>query len=121
MYKFQSRTCETVGEKLRTKLCPQTDRQMDGRTAMAIPVYSLHFVVGDIKMFYYYYLDGAGFEQHETNAGDQHFLLLTKFSLLKFSSFQKDMSKCLFNLLEVFLFNPFPTTLGFYVSAVQYF
>ena len=42
MYKFQSSTCKTVGEKLRTKLCPwmdeRTDRQADGRTAMAIPV-----------------------------------------------------------------------------------
>ena len=35
MYKFQSSVCKTVGEKLRTNLCPQTD----GRTAMAIPVY----------------------------------------------------------------------------------
>ena len=35
MYKFQSSICKTVGEKLRKKLCPQTD----GRTAMAIPVY----------------------------------------------------------------------------------
>ena len=40
MYKFQSSTCKTVGEKLRTILCPWTD----GRTAMAIPAYppSLH-------------------------------------------------------------------------------
>ena len=30
MYKFQSSMCKTVGEKLRTKLCPWTDRQMDG-------------------------------------------------------------------------------------------
>ena len=36
MYKFQSSTYKTVGKKLRTKLCPRTD----GRTAMAIPVYS---------------------------------------------------------------------------------
>ena len=35
MYKFQSSTCKTVGEKLGTKLCPRTD----GWTAMAIPVY----------------------------------------------------------------------------------
>ena len=35
MCKFQSSTCKTVGEKLRTKLRPWTDRQ----TAMAIPVY----------------------------------------------------------------------------------
>ena len=42
MYKFQSSTCKTVGEKLWTKLCPRTD----GMTAMAIPVYPLHFVVG---------------------------------------------------------------------------
>ena len=35
MYKFQSSTCKTVGEKLQTKLCPRTD----GLTAMAIPVY----------------------------------------------------------------------------------
>ena len=35
MYKFQSSTCKTVGEKLETKLCPWTDR----RTDMAIPVY----------------------------------------------------------------------------------
>ena len=34
MYKFQSRTCKTVEEKLRTKSCPQTD----GWTAIAIPV-----------------------------------------------------------------------------------
>ena len=27
MYKFQSSTCKTVGEKLRAKLCPRTDRQ----------------------------------------------------------------------------------------------
>ena len=27
MYKFQSSTCKTVGEKLQTKLCPWTDRQ----------------------------------------------------------------------------------------------
>ena len=32
MYKFQSSTCKTVGEKLRTKLCSQTDGQADGRT-----------------------------------------------------------------------------------------
>ena len=30
MYKFQSSTCKTVGEKLQTKLLPRTDRQMDG-------------------------------------------------------------------------------------------
>ena len=35
MYKFQSSTCKTLGEKLQTKLCPWKD----GRTAMAIPVY----------------------------------------------------------------------------------
>ena len=35
LYKFQSSTCKTVGEKLQTKLCPWTH----GRTAMAIPVY----------------------------------------------------------------------------------
>ena len=29
MYNFQSSMCKTVEEKLRTKLCPQTDRQMD--------------------------------------------------------------------------------------------
>ena len=29
MYKFQSSMCITVGEKLQTKLCPQTDGQMD--------------------------------------------------------------------------------------------
>ena len=32
MYKFQSSTCKTVGEKLRTKLCPQTDGQTDRQT-----------------------------------------------------------------------------------------
>ena len=35
-YQFQSSICKTVGEKLRTKLCPPTD----GRTAMAFPVYA---------------------------------------------------------------------------------
>ena len=43
MYKFQSITCKTVGEKLQTKLCPHTDRWTDKQTyqqtAMAIPVY----------------------------------------------------------------------------------
>ena len=29
MYKFWSSTCKTVGEKLQTKLCPQTDGQTD--------------------------------------------------------------------------------------------
>ena len=48
MYKFQSSTCKTVGEKLQTKLCPRTDRLTDGWTAMAIPVYPFHFVVGGI-------------------------------------------------------------------------
>ena len=35
MYKFQSSTCKSVGEKLRTKLCPRTygwtDRETDGQ------------------------------------------------------------------------------------------
>ena len=35
MYKFQSSMCETIREKLQTKLCPLTDV----RTAMVIPVY----------------------------------------------------------------------------------
>ena len=45
MYKFQSSTCKTAGEKLRTKLCPQTDRQMETDRQMdshgdsSIPVY----------------------------------------------------------------------------------
>ena len=48
MYKFQNNICKTVGEKLRTKLCPWTD----GRTAMAIPVYppTLRCVGGYNKM-----------------------------------------------------------------------
>ena len=29
MYKFQGSTCKTVGEKLRTKLCPRTDGRTD--------------------------------------------------------------------------------------------
>ena len=44
MYKFQSSTCKTVGEKLRTKLCPQTDRQTDSHGDSSIP--PLHFVGG---------------------------------------------------------------------------
>ena len=39
MYKFQSSMCKTVGEKLETKLCPRTNGQTGGPTAMAIPVY----------------------------------------------------------------------------------
>ena len=31
MFKFQRSTCKTVGEKLWTKLCSLTDRQMDGQ------------------------------------------------------------------------------------------
>ena len=45
MYKFQNSTCKTVGEKLRTKLCPRTD----GRIAMAIPVYPPPLHCGGIK------------------------------------------------------------------------
>ena len=45
IYKFQSRTCKTEGEKLRTKLHPQTDR----RTAMAIPAYLPPLHGGGIK------------------------------------------------------------------------
>ena len=32
MYKCQSSTCKTVGEKLQTKLCPRTDRWTDRQT-----------------------------------------------------------------------------------------
>ena len=32
MYKFQSSTCKTVGEKLLTKLCPQKDGWTDRKT-----------------------------------------------------------------------------------------
>ena len=32
MYKFQSTTCKTVGEKVQTKLCPQTEGRTDGHT-----------------------------------------------------------------------------------------
>ena len=32
MYKFQCSTCKTVGETLRIKMCPRTDRQTDRRT-----------------------------------------------------------------------------------------
>ena len=43
MYKFQRSTCITVRGKLQTKLClrtaGRTTGQIDGRTAMAIPVY----------------------------------------------------------------------------------
>ena len=35
MYKFQGEMCKAVGEKLRTKLCPRTDRQTDMKTAYA--------------------------------------------------------------------------------------
>ena len=35
MYKFQSSTYKTVGGKLRTKLCPRTDRQTDMKIACA--------------------------------------------------------------------------------------
>ena len=31
MYKFQSGTCKTVGEKHLTKLCPRTDGRTDGQ------------------------------------------------------------------------------------------
>ena len=60
MYKFQSSTYQTVGEKLQTKFCPQKD----GRTAMAIPVYPLHFVVGGYK--------NVGKDHY---SGNQHYLL----------------------------------------------
>ena len=32
MFKFQSSKCKTVGEKLRTKLCPRTGRRTDRQT-----------------------------------------------------------------------------------------
>ena len=45
MYKFQSSTCKTVGEKLWTKLCPQTDGRTDGQP------WQFHFVVGVITIY----------------------------------------------------------------------
>ena len=46
MYKFQSSTCKTVGEKLRTKLCPRTDgwtdRRPDRQRDMKIAYAQLH-------------------------------------------------------------------------------
>ena len=45
-YNFQSSTCKTVGEKLRTKLCSrtagQTDGQTDRQTNMKIAYAQLH-------------------------------------------------------------------------------
>ena len=49
MYKFQSSTCKTAGEKFRTKLCPRTGGQTDERTVTVILVYPLQFVVGGYK------------------------------------------------------------------------
>ena len=37
MYKFQSSACKTVGEKLRTTLCPRTDRRTDRHDDSSIP------------------------------------------------------------------------------------
>ena len=37
MYKCQSSTCKTVGEKLRTKLCPRTDGRTDSHGDSGIP------------------------------------------------------------------------------------
>ena len=48
--KFQSSTCKTVGEKLRTKLCPRTDRQKDGQP-WQFQYNPLHFLVGGISMY----------------------------------------------------------------------
>ena len=47
MYKYQSSLCKTVGEKLRTKLCPQNcvHRQTDGQP-WRFQYTPLHFVVG---------------------------------------------------------------------------
>ena len=47
MYKFQNSTCKTVGENLQTKLCPRTDRWMDGQP-WPFQCTPLHFVVGGI-------------------------------------------------------------------------
>ena len=47
MYKFQSSMCKTVGEKLRRKLCPQTNGQTD-RQPWRFQYTPLHFVVGGI-------------------------------------------------------------------------
>ena len=42
MYEFQRSTCKTVGEKLRTKLCPWTDGRTDRQTNMKIAYAQLH-------------------------------------------------------------------------------
>ena len=47
MYKFQSSTCKTVGEKLRTKLCPRTD----GRTFQYTPLH--------LFFFFFFFLGGG--------------------------------------------------------------
>ena len=52
MYKFQSSMCKTVGKALDkiVSMDRWTDGQTDRGTAMAIPVYPLHLVVGGIKI-----------------------------------------------------------------------
>ena len=37
IYKFQSSTCKTVGEKLWTKLCPRTDGRLDSHGNSSTP------------------------------------------------------------------------------------
>ena len=77
-------TCKTVGEKLQTKLCPPTDRWSDGRTdrwtAMAIPVYPLHFVVGGIIKNEYYCttFTNSFFSFFELSFINNHYILTSK-------------------------------------------
>ena len=42
IYKCQSSTCKTVGEKLRTKLSPRTDGRTEKQTDMKIAYEQLH-------------------------------------------------------------------------------
>ena len=49
LYKFQSSTCKTVGEKLWTKLCPWIDGQTDSHGDSSIT--PLHFIVGGVITF----------------------------------------------------------------------
>ena len=63
MYQFQSSTCKTIGEKLRTKLCPRMDGHGDSSISPSTSLWGV----------YISFIEENSVGNGE-NAGNQHFL-----------------------------------------------
>ena len=101
MYKFQSSTCKTVGEKLRTKLCLRTDGQ-----PWRFQYTPLHFLVGVSR---YLFVNWRGHQTSPTVLSLTHSHTTTPFDAPWKQAFWKhwDMEKLLVTKIS-----PFPKVLS---------